>query len=68
MVYIGQRSCAGPAAEVACGALNFFNSRRTARRWAERHSEYTGKAVPLARAETLGASVFGSLLTESEPA
>ncbi|MFF1676202.1 organomercurial lyase [Streptomyces sp. NPDC058256] len=68
VVYIGQRSCAGPAADVACGALNFFTNRRTARTWAEQHHDYTGGAVSQTRAEALGRSVFGSLLTESEPA
>jgi len=68
VVYIGQRSRTGPAADIACGALNFFTSLRTARSWAEQHPNYTGKAVDQARAEALGRSVFGSLLTASEPA
>ncbi|GAB2972275.1 hypothetical protein GCM10023080_040460 [Streptomyces pseudoechinosporeus] len=68
VVYVGQRSCTGPAADVACGALNFFTSRRTARRWTEQHSDYTGKAIDQARAEALGRSVFGALLTDTEPA
>jgi hypothetical protein len=68
VIYVGQRSCTGPAADVACGALNFFTSRRTARRWAEQHPDYTGKAIDQARAEALGRSVFGSLLTGTESA
>ncbi|MFI2185733.1 organomercurial lyase [Streptomyces sioyaensis] len=68
VVYIGRRSCTGPAVEVACGALNFFTSRCADRSWVKRHSDYTGKAVPPASAETLGRSVFGRLLEESEPA
>ncbi|MGW2768829.1 alkylmercury lyase family protein [Streptomyces sp. NPDC001275] len=68
VVYIGQRSCTGPAADIACGALNFFTSPGTARSWAERNPDYTGKAVDQAQAEALGRSIFGSLLTASEPA
>ncbi|WP_416956047.1 alkylmercury lyase family protein [Streptomyces sp. Agncl-13] len=68
VVYVGQRSCTGPADDVACGALNFFTSRRTAQRWAEQHPDYTGKVIDQARAEALGRSVFGSLLTGTEPA
>ncbi|GAA2628289.1 organomercurial lyase [Streptomyces vastus] len=68
VVYVGRRSCTGPAADVACGALNFFTSRRTARSWAEQHPEYTGRAIGQARAEALGRSVFGSLLTGTDPA
>jgi hypothetical protein len=68
VIYIGQRSCTGPAAEVACGALNFFTSRRNARSWAKQHLDYTGKAVDQTHAEALGRAVFGPLLTESEPA
>ncbi|MGW7544004.1 organomercurial lyase [Streptomyces sp. NPDC054770] len=66
-VYVGQRACTGSAADVACGALNFFTSPRTARVWAEQHPDFTGKAVDQAGAEALGRSVFGSLLTEAEP-
>lgn len=63
VVYVGQRSCTGPAADVACGALNFFTSPRTARSWARAHPDYTGKSVDHARAEAVGRAVFGSLLT-----
>ncbi|MEU9207717.1 organomercurial lyase [Streptomyces sp. NPDC048415] len=68
VVYVGQRSCTGPAADIACGALNFFTSGRTARSWAEQHPDFTGKAIDQTRAEALGRSVFGSLLTQAEPA
>lgn len=68
VVYIGQRSCTGPAADITCGALNFFTSRGTARSWTERHPDYTGKTVDQAYAEALGRSIFGALLTASEPA
>ncbi|MGW2557667.1 alkylmercury lyase family protein [Streptomyces sp. NPDC001514] len=66
VVYIGQRSCTGPAADITCGALNFFTSRRTARTWAEQHPDYTGMPVDQARAEALGRSIFGFLLTAPE--
>ena len=68
MVYIGQRSCTGPAADVACAALNFFTSRRTARSWARHHADYIGKAVDQPGAEAIGRSVFGPLLTATQPA
>jgi hypothetical protein len=68
VVYVGQQSCTGPAADVACGALNFFTSRRTARIWAGRHPDYSGKTVDHAHAEALGRAVFGSLLTTAAPA
>ncbi|MGW2935255.1 organomercurial lyase [Streptomyces sp. NPDC001156] len=64
----GQCSCDGPAADVACGALNFFTSPGTVRSWAERHPDYTGKAVDHAQAEALGRSILGSLRAASEPA
>jgi hypothetical protein len=62
VVYVGQRSCSGPAADIACGALNFFTGRRTARKWAERHPDFTGKVISRDSAEALGRSLFGSLL------
>ncbi|WP_435212804.1 alkylmercury lyase family protein [Streptomyces sp. bgisy034] len=62
VVYVGQRSCTGPAADVACGALNFFTSRRAAGAWAEQHPDYTGITIDQARAEALGRSIFGALL------
>ncbi|MFJ3307643.1 organomercurial lyase [Streptomyces sp. NPDC086549] len=67
VVYLGQRSCAGPAADVACGALNFFAGPRTARRWAARHPDFTGKTISQDRAEALGRSTFASLPADSEP-
>ncbi|WP_351231249.1 organomercurial lyase [Streptomyces sp. NPDC002133] len=68
VVYVGQRSCTGPAADVTCGALNFFTSHRTAHTWAEQHPDYTGNAVDQNHAEALGRSIFASLLTQPEPA
>ncbi|MFJ3658355.1 organomercurial lyase [Streptomyces nigra] len=68
VVYLGQRSCTGPAADVACGALNFFASPRTARQWADQHTDFTGEVISQDRAEALGRSTFASLLADSEPA
>ncbi|MER5600161.1 alkylmercury lyase family protein [Streptomyces sp. NPDC002265] len=67
MVYVGQRSSDGPAADVACGALNFCTNRHTAGSWARTHPDHTGKTVDPAHAEALGRSVFGSLLTTAQP-
>ncbi|WP_268240533.1 organomercurial lyase [Streptomyces albiflavescens] len=66
VVFLGQRACTGPAADIACGALNFFTSRHNARSWARQYPHYTGKAVDHAHAEALGRSVFGSLLTPAD--
>ncbi|MCX5302800.1 organomercurial lyase [Streptomyces sp. NBC_00160] len=68
VVYVGQRSCTGSAADIACGALNFFTSHHTAHTWAEQNPQYTGTPVDRNHAEALGRSVFGSLLTASAPA
>ncbi|MGW2524971.1 alkylmercury lyase family protein [Streptomyces sp. NPDC001617] len=54
VVHVGQRSCTGSAADVACGAPNFFANRRTARIWARQHPDYAGKAVDQTRAEAPG--------------
>ncbi|TXS49336.1 alkylmercury lyase [Streptomyces sp. uw30] len=67
VVYVGRRCCTGPAADVACSALNFFTSRRHARTWAEQHPDHTGRAVDQARAEALGRAIFGHLLTQPRP-
>ncbi|MFC9913961.1 alkylmercury lyase family protein [Streptomyces sp. NPDC127197] len=65
VVYIGQRrSCTGPAADVACGALNFFTGPGSAQTWGEQHPDFSGKAVGQDAAEALGRAVFGSLLAE----
>ncbi|WP_373314983.1 organomercurial lyase [Streptomyces galilaeus] len=62
-----QGSCTGPAADAACGALNFFTSRRTACTWARQNLDYTGEVVDQSNAEVLRPSVFGSLLATAEP-
>lgn len=38
VVYIGSRSCSGPAATVCCDALNFFTCAASARTWAREHA------------------------------
>ncbi|MEU7730740.1 organomercurial lyase [Streptomyces sp. NPDC040724] len=68
VVYVGQRSCTGPAADIACGALNFFTHRHTAHAWAEQHPDHPGAPVDHSQAELLGRSLFGSLLTAPKPA
>ncbi|MFI6437801.1 alkylmercury lyase family protein [Streptomyces sp. NPDC050759] len=68
VVHVGRRSCTGPAAEVACGALNFFANRATARSWAEAHPDHTGQTLDQTHAEDLGRSIFGPLLTQAQPA
>lgn len=66
VVHIGQLPCTGPAADVTCRALNFFTSSTTARTWVRHHPDVTGRTVGQARAEALGRTVFGSLLTASD--
>ncbi|MEV6105677.1 alkylmercury lyase family protein [Streptomyces sp. NPDC051940] len=68
VVYVGSRSCAGAAADVVCGALNFFGSRRSAQAWSEQHPDYLGSVVDQARAHALGRSVFGGLLSAAATA
>lgn len=65
VVYLGRCSGTGPAAEVACGAVNFFTSPHSAISWARAHSDYAGRAIDQARAEELGQSVFGPLLAQA---
>lgn len=66
VVYVGQRSCTGPAADVACDALNFFTGQASARTWAEQHPDVTGRIVDQTEAETLGRAIFGHLMTRDE--
>ena len=62
VVFLGRRSCPGPAATVSCGALNFFTSTASARTWAREHPDVTGTVVGRARAEEIGRQIFGALL------
>ena len=49
VVYLGSRSCSGPAATVCCDALNFFTSTASARTWAREHPDVTGNVVGQSR-------------------
>ena len=62
VVFVGRRCCDGPAAEVCCGALNFFTSPATAELWAAKHPDVVGQILTQADAEQLGARIFGHLL------
>ncbi|MCP3822635.1 alkylmercury lyase family protein [Streptomyces sp. A3M-1-3] len=62
VVFVGQRTCTGPAAEVTCDALNFFATTATAGIWAEQHPEFSGEVVGQGHAAALGQAIFGPLL------
>ena len=62
VVYIGSRSCSGPAATVCCDALNFFTSTASARTWARENPDVTGNVTGQARAEEIAPQTFGALL------
>jgi hypothetical protein len=62
VVYIGSRSCRGPAATVCCDALNFFTSTASARTWAREHPDVTGSIAGQSRAEEIARQTFGALL------
>ena len=64
VVYIGSRSCSGPAATVCCDALNFFTSTASARTWAREHPDVTGNIVGQSRAEEIARQTFGALLAD----
>lgn len=65
VVFLGRRSCAGPAATVCCDALNFFTSAVSARTWIAQHPDVRGEIVDLAHAEWVGRKIFGPLFTVS---
>ncbi|MFL4907520.1 organomercurial lyase [Streptomyces sp. MMS24-I2-30] len=62
VVFVGRRSCGGPAAAVCCDALNFFTSADSAHSWIKQHPDVRGKVVGQARAEQIGRQTFGPLL------
>lgn len=68
VVYVGQLTRSGPAAEVTCSALNFFTSRTSAHAWAEQHPEYTGRTLNQTRAERMGKTTFQPLLAGTDQA
>jgi Alkylmercury lyase len=61
VVYIGSRSCPGPAATVCLDALNFFTSTASARTWAREHPDVTGYIAGQSRAEEIAQQTFGAL-------
>jgi hypothetical protein len=78
VVFAGQRSDCGPcpdpapglgagavAADVCCGYVNFFASRKSAAAWAGTHPEVTGKILRQTEALRLGRDIFGPWLTAS---
>jgi Alkylmercury lyase len=52
----------GPAADRACGYINFFTSARAARNWAGSNPDVTGKVLRRAWALSQGIAEFGTLL------
>jgi TnpA family transposase len=64
VVYIGSRSCSGPAAAVCCDALNFFTRTASARTWAREHPDVTGNIAGQSRAEEIARQTFGALLAD----
>lgn len=62
VVFVGRRSCSGPAAAVCCDALNFFTSTASARSWMKQHPDVQGKIVGQEQAEQIGRQIFGPLL------
>lgn len=62
VVYVGQRSCTGPAAAVCCDVLNFFGSTASAQTWARAHPDISGGVVDQDDAAELGREIFGHLL------
>lgn len=45
VVFVGRRTCSGPAASVCCDVLNFFTSTASARTWASEHPDVQGEIV-----------------------
>jgi Alkylmercury lyase len=51
-----------PSADRSCEYINFFASRRSARAWAGRHPEVTGRLLTQEASLGIGITEFGSLL------
>ncbi|GAA3367514.1 hypothetical protein GCM10020367_66750 [Streptomyces sannanensis] len=64
VVFLGCRTCSGPAASVCCDALNFFADAASAQAWAEAHPDVAGRSIDQARAEEIGRRIFGRLLAD----
>ncbi|WP_327424900.1 alkylmercury lyase family protein [Streptomyces sp. NBC_01527] len=64
VVCVGRRGgSAGPAAEVCCDTLNFFTGAASAQTWIKQHPNVNGQIVDRTRAEEIGRTTFGPLLT-----
>lgn len=63
VVFVGGRTCSGPAAEVCCDAVNFFTDNASANKWVRQHPDVTGTVVDQTQAERLGSEIFDPLLT-----
>jgi hypothetical protein len=57
-----------PAAQVACGYLNFFATPASAAAWAATHPEVAGEVLSQKAALRLARQVFGPLLAGAPPA
>ena len=57
-----------PSVDRSCGYINFFASARSARAWAGRHLEVTGRLLTREGALGIGIAEFGSLLRPVPPA
>jgi len=51
-----------PSVDRSCGYINFFASGRSARAWADRHPEVTGRLLTREGALDIGITQFGNLL------
>ena len=51
-----------PSVDRSCGCINFFASGRSARAWADRHPEVTGRLLTRDGALGIGIAQFGNLL------
>ena len=56
-----------PSVDRSCGYINFFASRRSARAWASRHPEVTGRLLTREGALGIGIAEFGNLLRAVPP-
>jgi Alkylmercury lyase len=56
-----------PSVDRSCGYINFFASRRSARAWASRHPEVTGRLLTREGALGIGIAEFGNLLQAVPP-
>ncbi len=54
----------GPAADTCCRTLNFFTGPATAATWRAAHPDVPGQVLDGARAEEIGAAIFGPLLRD----